>query len=131
MHTGCGALRISDNGKAVNLRGWVHRRRDHGALIFIDLRDWTGITQLVFDQSIDAAAHKLAEQLRSEFVIKIDGKVRPRGEDAKNPKMPTGDIEVEGLKLEILNRAETPVFPVADEHQEAQDQVTWRQAEEQ
>ena len=95
--------------------GWVNRRRDHGDLIFLDLRDRTGITQVVFDKSISAEAHAKAETARPEFVVAVTGKVRDRGEGLRNPKMPTGDIEVVGSELLLLNDAKTPPFPIADD----------------
>jgi aspartyl-tRNA synthetase len=114
-HT-CGALRISESEQTVRLSGWVHRRRDHGNLIFIDLRDRFGITQLVFDPLIEASSHYLAQSLRSEWVITIEGRVRPRAPGMHNPKMATGEIEIEILKLDILSKAQTPPFSIADEH---------------
>ncbi len=115
MNKTCGQIRLADQGEKVNVHGWVHRRRDHGGLIFIDLRDWTGIVQIVFDASVNATAHELASGLRSEYVIAVAGKVRPRSADAINPRMPTGEVEIEIEKLTLLNTAETPIFPVADD----------------
>ncbi|HEY8568174.1 aspartate--tRNA ligase [Microbulbifer sp.] len=110
----CGALRSADIDREVTLCGWVDRRRDHGGVIFIDLRDRDGIAQVVFDP--DAAEHfKMADRVRSEYVLKVTGRVRARAPEAVNPNMVTGEIEVYGLQLEILNTAETPPFQL-DEH---------------
>ncbi|WP_231759646.1 aspartate--tRNA ligase [Microbulbifer elongatus] len=110
----CGALRSADIDREVTLCGWVDRRRDHGGVIFIDLRDRDGIAQVVFDP--DAAEHfELADRVRSEYVLKVTGRVRARAPEAVNPNMQTGEIEVYGLQLEILNSAETPPFQL-DEH---------------
>jgi len=106
----CGELRKEDIGKEVCLMGWVHRRRDHGGLIFIDLRDRTGIGQLALDPDRDPEAHLKAESVRNEFVIAAIGKVSPRPEGTVNPKMPTGEVEVEISELRILNVAKTPPF---------------------
>jgi len=113
--THCNSLRASDIGTEVVLMGWVQRRRDHGGLIFVDLRDREGLTQVVFDPQIDAAAHDRAGALRSEFVIAAKGKVRPRPEGMTNPKLPTGEIEVAATELRILNASKTPPFHIEDE----------------
>jgi len=112
----CGELRDSDIGQEVLLSGWVNRRRDHGGLIFIDLRDREGITQLVFDPTIESAAHTRAQDLRSEWVISVRGKVRSRGPGMTNEKLSTGSIEIEVYELTILNAAQTPPFSIADEN---------------
>ena len=105
----CGAVRSEHIDETMTLTGWVDRRRDHGGVIFIDLRDRDGIVQVVFDpDTVDAFA--LADKVRSEYVLKITGRVRARDEAAKNDKMPTGEIEVLGKDIEILNTAETPPF---------------------
>jgi aspartyl-tRNA synthetase len=106
----CGQPRASDTGSRVNLCGWVDSYRDHGNLVFIDLRDRYGITQLVFNPQAQPAMHKLSRQLRCEWVVAASGTVRMRGEGLTNPKLPTGEIEVLIDKLEILNTAETPPF---------------------
>lgn len=120
----CGQLRDTHIGEEVSLCGWVHRRRDHGGVIFLDVRDYTGIVQVVYDpDTIDAFA--LADQVRNEFVIQIEGRVRARDDEAVNPKMATGMIEVLGLELKILNRAETPPFQL-DEYSSAGEDVRLR-----
>lgn len=112
----CGSLRASHINQTVTLSGWVHRRRDHGGLIFIDLRDRFGLTQLVFDPNKHPEAHLSAEKLRSEWVISIKGKVIHRAEGMTNSKLPTGEIEVEVMQLEILSRAKTPPFSICDDN---------------
>ena len=105
----CGLVRSSDNDKEITLMGWVDRRRDHGGVIFLDLRDREGIVQVVFDS--DAGEFfPLADSVRSEYVLKVTGKVRARSEATVNPNMGTGEIEVYGTELEILNTAQTPPF---------------------
>ncbi|MFT8555571.1 MAG: aspartate--tRNA ligase [Liquorilactobacillus hordei] len=106
----CGLVDESFLGKEVVLKGWVQKRRDLGNLIFIDLRDREGIVQLVFSQAFDEAALKVADELRSEYVIEVSGKVVNRGEDAINPKMATGEFEVEVHEINLLNKAKTPPF---------------------
>ncbi|MDD5135044.1 MAG: aspartate--tRNA ligase, partial [Phycisphaerae bacterium] len=106
----CGQLRLCDQGVRVNICGWVDSYRDHGNLVFIDLRDRYGITQLVFDPKSQPDMHKLSRQLRCEWVIAAGGIVRPRGEGLENPKLGTGQIEILIDEFEILNTAETPPF---------------------
>src|ERR1051326_358944 len=106
----CGELRAADAGKQVVLMGWVNRRRDLGNLIFIDLRDRTGATQLVFDNSADPALHEKAEGLRSEFVVAAIGKVRRRSEETVNKNIATGDVEVAVSELRLLNESKLPPF---------------------
>ena len=101
-HT-CGALRESDIGKTVRLSGWCHRIRDHGGVLFIDLRDHYGLTQVVADP--DSPAFKLAETLRAEWVVRIDGKVRQRPDGTENPELPTGQVEVYIDEIEVLGAA--------------------------
>jgi len=108
-HT-CGQLRLSDAGKKVTLAGWVHSYRDHGNLVFIDLRDREGLTQIVFDPETQPDMHKLAKTARCEWVIAAKGVVQPRSEGMENPKLPTGQIEVAIEQLEILNTSKTPPF---------------------
>jgi len=108
-HT-CGALSLAEAGQTVRLSGWCHRIRDHGGVLFIDLRDHYGMTQVVVDP--DSAAFKSAEKLRSEWVIRIDGNVRRRPEGTENPDMPTGEIEVYVRDLEVLGAAGELPLPV-------------------
>jgi len=110
----CGQLTEHHLDQVVDICGWVHRRRDHGGVIFIDLRDREGLVQVVFDPDY-AAAFAQAETVRSEFVLKVHGKVRPRPTGTENPNLNTGRIEVLATELEILNRAETPPFPLESE----------------
>ncbi|MDP3730256.1 MAG: aspartate--tRNA ligase [Candidatus Omnitrophota bacterium] len=112
-HT-CSELNEKDIGKVVKLCGWVGGRRDHGSLIFIDLRDGYGLTQIIFDPKTHQAVHKEAEGLRSEFVIRVEGSVESRPEGTNNDKLPTGKIEVRAQKLEILNKSLTPPFEITD-----------------
>jgi len=110
----CGALRASDSGQRAVLMGWVNRRRDLGNLIFVDVRDRTGITQVVFNKERDPAAHEKASQLRSEFVIAVIGKVKQRTADTFNKNIPTGEVEVIAEELRILNEAKQPPFLPGD-----------------
>jgi aspartyl-tRNA synthetase len=112
-HT-CGQLNADDVNKEVTLCGWVASRRDHGKLIFIDLRDRHGITQIVFLPKDSAAIYAKAQELRDEFVVKVKGKVSLRPKGTINPKLPTGEVEVLGLDLEILNASLTPPFEIKD-----------------
>jgi len=120
----CGELNESHIGAEVALCGWVHRRRDHGGVIFLDTRDREGIAQVVFDPDTPAS-FAIAEQLRSEFVIRVEGRVRPRPAGTENPEMATGKIEVLGQTLEILNSSATPPIPV-DEYVEVGEDVRLR-----
>jgi aspartyl-tRNA synthetase len=105
----CGFVNASFIGQDVAVAGWVHRRRDHGGVIFVDLRDREGLLQIVFDPS-DAALFATAERLRSEYCIRVRGKVRPRPEGTVNPNLASGEVEVAAAELEILSRSETPPF---------------------
>ena len=111
----CGELNSSHIDQEIELCGWVHRRRDHGGVIFIDLRDREGIAQIVFDPD-RAEPFAIADSVRNEFVIKITGKVRNRPEGTINPEMSTGEVEVLGYSIEILNKAKTPPIQMDDEH---------------
>ncbi len=113
-HT-CGELRESDIGKNVVLNGWVDRRRDLGGVIFIEIRDRHGITQVVFEQTFNEQAHNAAKDLRNEFVISVEGVVRKRPADTDNPDLETGHIDVMVNNLIILNEAETPPFAIKDD----------------
>ncbi|MGH6683569.1 MAG: aspartate--tRNA ligase, partial [Pseudolabrys sp.] len=117
-HT-CGALRDGDIGKSVRLAGWCHRIRDHGGVLFIDLRDHYGLTQVVADP--DSPAFKLAETLRAEWVVRIDGKVRKRPAGTENPEMPTGQIEVYIDEIEVLGPAAELPMPVFGEQDYPED----------
>lgn len=121
-HT-CGELRRGHIHQSVTLSGWVNRRRDHGGLIFVDLRDRFGLVQLVFDPIKTPTAHRMAETLRSEWVISINGTVSAREEGMANPKMPTGEIEVFVDEMAILSKAKTPPFPVCDEQIEVSEEL--------
>ncbi|MCJ7618822.1 MAG: aspartate--tRNA ligase [Anaerolineae bacterium] len=112
-HT-CGELRAKNVGEEVTLAGWVNRRRDHGGLIFLDLRDRWGVVQVVFDPSFSEPAHKAASQVRGEYVLRIWGKVRPRPAGQENPEMDTGEIEVVAETIDVLNEARTPPFPISE-----------------
>ncbi|MGR9072994.1 MAG: aspartate--tRNA ligase [Gammaproteobacteria bacterium] len=107
----CGELNTAHLGEIVSLCGWVHRRRDHGGVIFIDLRDRSGLVQVVFDPDIPEM-FSIAESVRSEYVIKVQGRVRSRPEGTVNPNMSTGEIEVVVDKVEVLNKSDTPPFPL-------------------
>jgi len=109
----CGELNSTHIDQQVTVTGWVNRRRDHGGVIFVDLRDREGILQVVFDPD-DAEMFANAERVRNEFVLKVTGKVRSRPEGTINKDMPTGEIEILGLQLEILNESETPPFQIDD-----------------
>ena len=117
-HT-CGELRPSHHDQTITLAGWVHRRRDHGPLIFIDLRDRYGLTQVVFDAADDAAVHAIAADARSEYVLKVTGVVRTRPAEATNPDIATGGIEVKAVAVEVLNAAkQTPLMINRDGNEE-------------
>jgi aspartyl-tRNA synthetase len=111
----CGELREKHIGHEVTLAGWVHRRRDHGGLIFIDLRDREGIAQVVFNPEISKKAHETANELRSEYVAKITGKVAERPSGTANRKLPTGKVEVIASDIQILNTAKTPPFYINED----------------
>ncbi len=110
MKTSCGAPRASDAGRAIELNGWVNRRRDHGGLIFVDLRDRDGVAQIVFDPQ--HASFPDAERLRNEDVLRVRGTVRRRPAGTENPRLPTGEVEIGVEELEVLNRSAVPPFQV-------------------
>ncbi len=110
----CGALRASDAGKKATLMGWVNRRRDHGNLLFVDLRDRTGVTQVVGNAERDAAIHEKAEALRNEYVIAVTGTVKLRDANTVNPNMATGEVELVAEELRILNESKLPPFLPSD-----------------
>lgn len=120
----CGDLRSEHIGEDVTLCGWVHRRRDHGGVIFLDLRDREGITQVVFDPDREES-FSLADSVRNEYVVEVRGTVRARPEGTINPEMGTGEIEVLGKELVILNKSETPPFQL-DDHQQVGEDVRLR-----
>ena len=113
--TSCGELRTGHVGQTVTLAGWVHRRRDHGNLIFIDLRDRYGLVQVVFNPELAPEAHAAAERFRSEWVVKVFGTVNARPEGTANPGLATGEIEVSASSTEVLNESKTPPFEVGDD----------------
>ena len=110
----CGALRRPDAGNTVRLSGWVHRVRDHGGLLFIDLRDHYGLTQCVVDPD-DAVAFAAAEKVRAEWVVRVDGKIVIREGDTVNPNLPTGEVEVRISALDVLSKADELPLPVFGE----------------
>ena len=121
----CGDLNSSHTGQEVGLCGWVHRRRDHGGVIFVDLRDREGLVQVVFDPD-RPEIFRLAEQIRSEYVLRVQGRVRPRPEGTENKDLPTGEIEVLALELQVLNTADTPPLAVDEHGQDASEEVRLR-----
>ncbi len=110
----CGLLTSADIGKEVTLMGWALRRRDHGGLIFIDLRDRSGVAQVVFDPEKSAAAHGKAEAIRNEYVLAVRGTVIPRPEGTVNPKMDTGEVEILVTEAKLLNRSKALPFTLDD-----------------
>ena len=117
----CGDLRASHAGQTVLLMGWAHRRRDHGAVIFIDMRDRTGHTQAIFHEDVDPKVHQRAEEVRAEYVIAVEGVVALRSKETVNPNMPTGEVEVVASKIWILNESKTPPFPMEEHVDVAED----------
>ncbi|MGQ9682213.1 MAG: aspartate--tRNA ligase [Anaerolineae bacterium] len=111
----CGDIRAADVGHTVTLAGWLHRRRDHGGLIFLDLRDRSGIVQVVCNDDTPPTARAAAAELRQEYVLQIEGVVRRRPEGLANPDMPTGEIEVQAREVTVLNTARTPIFYINEE----------------
>jgi aspartyl-tRNA synthetase len=111
----CGELRAHHVGQAVTLAGWVNRQRDHGGLIFVDLRDRSGVVQVVADIAHAPGAHELAARVRQEYVLQVRGTVRPRPADLVNPRMETGEIEVLADEIVVLNPAKTPPFPIFED----------------
>src|ERR1043165_6667146 len=115
--TPAGNLRSEQAGQRVTLAGWVQKHRDFGELIFVDLRDRSGIVQIVVDRErgADDALLAAAKELRGEFVVRVEGVVAERAPEGRNPKIPTGDVEVIANAIELYNRADTPPFPIDDE----------------
>ena len=118
----CGTLRVENLGETVTLMGWCQTRRDHGGVIFVDLRDYTGICQVVFRKEASSEAHERADSIRSEFVIAVRGKVENRIEGNVNPKLPTGEIEIIVHELNILSESETPPY-VMDEREQVEERL--------
>jgi aspartyl-tRNA synthetase len=113
----CGLLSEKDIGKRVSLSGWAHTTRDLGGVIFVDLRDRTGVVQVVFNPAVSSEVHDQAGRVRSEYVLAIEGEVRKRPPETQNPKIPTGTVEVMVDRLDILNEAKTPPFPIDDQEE--------------
>jgi len=111
----CGELRKKDVGAKVTLAGWVDRRRDHGGLIFIDLRDREGIVQVVFNPETSGLCHKIASEMRNEYVVRVSGEVALRPPGTENPKLPTGEVEVIAQNTDILNPSKTPPFYINED----------------
>lgn len=109
----CGEIRIDHVGTNVTVAGWVHRRRDHGNLIFIDLRDSSGLVQVVFNPELSYESHLIAEDFRSEWVILLEGNVVTRAPGTENPTLPTGSVEIQAIRVEIMNPSKTPPFDIA------------------
>ena len=120
----CGQVNASHIDQQIELCGWVHRRRDHGGVIFIDLRDREGLVQVVCDPELPQV-FGIAEQVRNEYVVRLKGRVRPRPAGSANPDIATGEIEILGLEMEVLNRSETPPFQL-DEYEKASEEVRLR-----
>ena len=112
---GCGALRAEHAGQTVSLAGWVHRRRDHGQLIFIDLRDRDGLVQIVVRPDDHPDAYAAANDVRGEYVLRVEGEVVERSDATRNPNLPTGDVEVVATSVHVLNAAKTPPFSVSED----------------
>ncbi|MBI3320450.1 MAG: aspartate--tRNA ligase, partial [Candidatus Omnitrophica bacterium] len=124
---GCGALREGDIDQTVTLCGWLHRRRDHGGLSFIDLRDRTGLAQIVFNAKTDAALHQQAKAFGPEYVLRVTGTVRRRPQGTQNPKLPSGMVEVSAGAVELLNPAVPPPFEIDDQVEVSEDvRMQWR-----
>ena len=111
----CGELNKKHIGAKVTLAGWVDRRRDHGGLIFIDLRDREGKVQVVFNPEVSKSCHEIADKMRNEYVVTVSGEVTHRPPGTENPKLPTGDIEVIAHDTDILNPSKTPPFYINED----------------
>jgi len=121
----CGSLRSKNAGEQVTLAGWIGRRRDHGGIIFLDLRDRSGTIQVVLNPEIAADATHIAEEVRGEWVIQVKGTVNHRPEGSENPTLPTGDIEIITTEITVLNRSLTPPFYI-EEDSEADESLRLR-----
>src|SRR6266852_4272032 len=113
-HT-CGELNINAVGQQVKLAGWVNRRRDHGGLVFLDIRDRYGITQVICDPERSPEAHRVASEMRSEYVARVEGTVVHRLPGTENPNLATGAIEISASRIEVLNPSRTTPFPINNE----------------
>src|SRR3989338_3625474 len=123
----CGELRESDIGKTVTLCGWLHRRRDHGGLSFFDLRDRSGLAQVVFNAKRNAELHQTAKGLGPEYVLAITGTVGARPKGTENPKLPSGMVEVSAAALTVLNPAAPPPFEIDDQVDASEEvRMQWR-----
>jgi len=118
---GAGVLRTEDAGTEVQLAGWIATRRDHGGVVFLDLRDRSGVVQVVADPEVAAGLVEAAQRLRDEWVVRVVGTIRPRPEGMRNPKLPTGDVEVAATSIEVLSESRTPPFPVEDDVEAGED----------
>ncbi|MFA5054655.1 MAG: aspartate--tRNA ligase [Dehalococcoidia bacterium] len=123
---GCGTLTAKDSGESVRLAGWVQKWRDHGGLIFIDLRDGTGLVQVVFNPKVSAEAHAIAAKLRNEYVLSVTGTVMKRLAGAENPNLLTGEVEVSVEKAELLNQSRTPPFDIGSDGTDVDENVRLR-----
>src|SRR5262245_246211 len=112
---GCGELRAAEVGREVVVAGWVHRARDHGGVVFADVRDRSGLVQVVFRPDASEGAHRGAGTLRAEYVIAVRGQVRRRDADTVNPNLPTGEVEIAASELRVLNRAVPPPFAIEED----------------
>jgi aspartyl-tRNA synthetase len=113
--TRCGSPRLADAGRRITIFGWADRRRDHGSLTFLDVRDTTGILQVVLNEEEAPVPHEAAKHVRNEWVVKVEGALRERSAGARNPNLPTGEVELRAESLEVLSEARTPPFPVNEE----------------
>ena len=110
-----GSLRSEHAGEAVRLQGWVHRRRDHGGLLFVDVRDRAGVAQVVFNPEVDPNSFAVADGWRLEYVVEIEGEVRRRPAESVNPEMATGEVEVVAASAKTLSVSRTPPFPINED----------------
>ena len=124
--TDCSEVGLNKEGQTINLAGWVHKRRDHGGLVFLDLRDNSGIVQLVFDQGISEKSYLDAQSLRAEWVISVKGTVLPRPAGTENTRIPSGMCEVHCSELEVLNESKTPPFEISDDTVNTDEQIRLR-----
>lgn len=124
--TDCSEVGLNKEGQTINLAGWVHKRRDHGGLVFLDLRDNSGIVQLVFDQGISEKSYLDAQNLRAEWVISVKGTVLPRPAGTENTRIPSGMCEVHCSELEVLNESKTPPFEISDDTVNTDEQIRLR-----